>query len=66
MTSGPLKADVNMDWIPNVVLTEKLSRQIRMHLNMRHANLAIKESHTPGLPVHVFREHRKSSGLAIN
>ena len=52
---GPLDPSVNLDWISKVVITKKPSGQIRMNLDMRHANLAIKESHIPVPTVHSLR-----------
>ena len=52
---GPLDPSVKLDWISNVVITKKPSGQIRMNLDMRHANIAIKESHIPVPTVHSLR-----------
>jgi len=44
-----------MDWFSNVVVTQKANGQIRKNLDMRQANLAIKESHIPVPTVHTLR-----------
>jgi len=60
---GLLDPNENMDWISNVVVTQKANGQIRMNLDMRHANLAIKESHIPVPTVHTLRH--KLNGACV-
>ena len=55
-----------MEWLSNVVVTEKKdSGQIRMNIDMRHANVAIKESHLPVPTVHTLR-HRLNGVTAFS
>ena len=45
---GPLDSTVPHDWVSNVIITEKKSTgKIRMNVDMRHANIAIRETHFP-------------------
>jgi len=45
---GPLDSTVGHNWISNVVITEKKDhKKIRMTVDMRHANMAIKPTHFP-------------------
>ena len=53
----------NMDWISNVVVTQKANDQIRLNLDMRHANVAIKESNIPVPTVHNLRH--KLNGACV-
>ena len=61
---GPLDSSSLLDYISNVVITEKkTSGQIRMNIDMRHANLAIQESQFPVPTVHVL--HHKLNGGTV-
>ena len=42
---GPLDSTEPHEWVSNVRLTRKSDGQIRMNLDMRHANTAIQETH---------------------
>lgn len=45
---GPLDSSASHKWISNVVITEKKNKEkIRMTVDMRHANMAIKPTHFP-------------------
>ena len=45
---GPLDSTVPHDWVSSVIITEKKSTgKIHMNVDMRHANIAIRETHFP-------------------
>ena len=51
-----------MAWLFNVVVTEKkTSAQIGMNIDIRHANIAIQESHIPVPTVHTLRHKLNGS-----
>ena len=61
---GPLDPTEQIDWISNIVVTEKKnSGKIRMNIDLRHVNVAIKESHIPVPTVHTLRH--KLNGASV-
>jgi len=58
---GPLDSTVGHNWILNVAITEKKdNKKIRMTVDMRHANMAIRPTHFP-MPT-VQELHHKLNG----
>ena len=61
---GPLDPAEPMDWISNVVVTEKRDTgKIRMNIDLRHVNLAIQESHIPVPTMHNLRHQLNGSSV---
>lgn len=54
----------NLDWIINRAVTEKKDTgKIRINIDLRHVNMAIKESHIPVPTVHTLRH--KLNGASV-
>ena len=61
---GPLEPAEPIEWISNIVVTEKKDTgKIWMNIDLRHANIAIKESHVPVPTVHMLRH--KLNGASV-